>query len=205
MSTHAQLLANQENAKKSTGPQTPEGKAASSQNATKHGLSYCHEHFFLRPDEDEAKYQLLFASLCAEFKPQTPAEHAMVRNMAQHDWLRARALRFQDACLFDRMHIPAKEHFALYLRYEQMHERGYYRCIEELKKLREQRRKEQNGFVSQKLKQQAETRAAEALSLKKEKFVFQKEVFQAKKEGTKAVPATVKPSSNDQDGAKIAA
>ena len=39
MATTAQLLANQQNAALSTGPRTPDGKAASSPNATKHGLS----------------------------------------------------------------------------------------------------------------------------------------------------------------------
>ncbi|MHC4331688.1 MAG: hypothetical protein ACYSWW_26580 [Planctomycetota bacterium] len=38
MSTEAQVNANRENAKKSTGPRTPEGKTAVSQNAVKHGL-----------------------------------------------------------------------------------------------------------------------------------------------------------------------
>jgi hypothetical protein len=39
MATEAQILANRLNAQKSTGPQTPEGKAIVSQNAVKHGLS----------------------------------------------------------------------------------------------------------------------------------------------------------------------
>jgi hypothetical protein len=39
MSTEAQITANRENAKLSTGPQTPAGKQVSSQNALRHGLA----------------------------------------------------------------------------------------------------------------------------------------------------------------------
>jgi hypothetical protein len=38
MATEAQIKANQQNAQKSTGPRTAEGKAAVSRNAVKHGL-----------------------------------------------------------------------------------------------------------------------------------------------------------------------
>ena len=38
MATQAQIDANRQNAQKSTGPRTAEGKAAASQNAFKHGL-----------------------------------------------------------------------------------------------------------------------------------------------------------------------
>ena len=38
MATKAQTKANRQNAQKSTGPQTVEGKATVSQNAVKHGL-----------------------------------------------------------------------------------------------------------------------------------------------------------------------
>ena len=39
MASTAQIYANRENSKHSTGPRTPEGKAASSTNATSHGLN----------------------------------------------------------------------------------------------------------------------------------------------------------------------
>ena len=39
MATEAQIAANRQNALKSTGPSSPEGKAASSQNRLTHGLA----------------------------------------------------------------------------------------------------------------------------------------------------------------------
>jgi hypothetical protein len=204
MSTLAQLLANIENAQKSSGPVTPEGKAASSQNAVKHGLSN-NRSFHLLPEEDPDEWNALHARFYDEYNPQSETELTIVRNAANHEWLRARAVRFQDHCIFENMNIPAKEHFALYMRYEAQHERGFFRCINELKKLREQKKKEQIGFVSQKQKQQAENRAAEAMKLKRERFEFQKEVFQTREKGQKAAPATVKLDETAPDGAKIAA
>ena len=44
------LRANRDNAKKSTGPRTPEGKHRSSQNATPHGI-FCQD--LCLPGEDE--------------------------------------------------------------------------------------------------------------------------------------------------------
>src|SRR3974390_2454728 len=55
MSSDAQVVANIENARHSTGPRTEEGKARSSQNALKHGLTS--NKSLLLPDEDEEKFR----------------------------------------------------------------------------------------------------------------------------------------------------
>ncbi len=52
MSMIAQFLANRQNAKLSTGPRTSDGKAASSQNATQHGL--CARGLIILPGQQEA-------------------------------------------------------------------------------------------------------------------------------------------------------
>jgi len=56
MSTKVQINANQQNAQKSTGPQTDEGKAVVSQNAVKHGLFAAETVITV---EDPADYELV--------------------------------------------------------------------------------------------------------------------------------------------------
>jgi len=74
MSTHAQVTANQQNAARSTGPRTPEGKAVSARNATRHGLT---SGFRILPSEDpEAYHQLL-----ADYQDY-PEYRAILRNEA---------------------------------------------------------------------------------------------------------------------------
>ena len=66
MSSPAQILANRQNAARSTGPKTPEGKAASSRNATRHGLTGV---FHVLPHEDPAEFEQLAAAVRDEFRP----------------------------------------------------------------------------------------------------------------------------------------
>ncbi|UCC96542.1 MAG: hypothetical protein JSW66_11940 [Phycisphaerales bacterium] len=56
MSTQVQTNANQQNAQKSTGPRTAEGKAAVAQNALKHGLFAVED---LTSAENQADFELL--------------------------------------------------------------------------------------------------------------------------------------------------
>ncbi|MDZ7638965.1 MAG: hypothetical protein U5J83_12085 [Bryobacterales bacterium] len=81
---NAQRTANQANAQHSTGPRTPEGKATSSQNALKHGLSI-QRHAVLR-DEDPEAYAQLLSALREIYKPRSRRESLAIEDIAQCRW-----------------------------------------------------------------------------------------------------------------------
>ena len=89
MSSAAQVLANQQNAARSTGPSTPAGKEASSKNATRHGLSGI---FTPLPHENRDEFDQLAARLRAEFIPEGENETFLVDQMIQ---ARCRLIRVQ--------------------------------------------------------------------------------------------------------------
>jgi len=96
MSTAAQIAANQINAQASTGPRTTEGKAASSQNALKFGLT---SKQILLPWENPADFEALRAALLAQFQPATDAEGLLVGNIAIAEWRERRTEIVQNAWL----------------------------------------------------------------------------------------------------------
>jgi hypothetical protein len=81
--SEAQLNANRANAQKSHGPSTPAGKAKSSLNAVKTGLT---GQTVLLPTDDAIAYQ---AHLDRHFKQESPAtgqEHTLVQMIADAEW-----------------------------------------------------------------------------------------------------------------------
>ena len=78
MATEAQLIANQENAKKSTGPVTLEGKKRSSQNAMTHGI-FAKIPFL--PDENEAQLNELANQITETYKPTDAIELGLVERI----------------------------------------------------------------------------------------------------------------------------
>jgi hypothetical protein len=70
MATDKQIKANRQNAQKSTGPKTAEGKAAVSQNAIKHGLFTDS----VVTGETEAEYAAFQSELLAELAPRGVVE-----------------------------------------------------------------------------------------------------------------------------------
>ena len=76
MPTNAQIKANRNNAKKSTGPRTEEGKTRVSKNALKHGLL---ARDTVLPGEDSADFDSQLSALEADIQPANSLEFELVR------------------------------------------------------------------------------------------------------------------------------
>ena len=158
MATEAQVSANQQNAKQSTGPKSEEGKAASCQNNFRYGLTG--NSFTVLESEDQNEFDNVLSGLCSEHQPATMTEAILVEKMAQSYWLSKRALHLQDQCATDEdltLEEQGKQ-LALFIRYQTTHDRAFHRSLNDLLKLRAERRKAEFGFESQKQKQAVEIR-----------------------------------------------
>jgi hypothetical protein len=166
MATDKQTAANRLNAQKSTGPKTPEGRAAVRLNGVKHGLTA--ETIVLK-GESEADFTNLLDSLEAEHDPVSPTEEALVVQLAMATW-RLRRLYHQEAGFYTcqlqslvgmqkdlnlddagRMgHAAAwsESTLTLFNRQEARMERTFYRALHELQRLRKER-ESNSALVSQ--------------------------------------------------------
>jgi hypothetical protein len=160
MSTAAQIEANRENAQHSTGPVSEEGKARSSQNRFKHG--FCGD-FEVLEFEDQDAFDNLCLSLRAEHNPATPTENLLVDRLAQHYWLSQRAQLLQHTVLANRCSLEeTQKAMSLYLRYQTTNDRAFSKCLNDLLKLRAERRKQVIGFEREKQREAELARKQEA-------------------------------------------
>ena len=83
MATEKQTAANRLNAQKSTGPRTPEGRAAVRLNGVTHGLT---AETLVLEGESESDFKAVFDSLEAEHQPTTPTEETLVAQLAMATW-----------------------------------------------------------------------------------------------------------------------
>ena len=161
MATKAQIAANRKNAKKSTGPKTPEGRAAVRLNGLKHGLT---SQILVLPGESISDFEHLLDSLEAEHQPTTPTEVILVRQMAMASWRLNRILHMEASHYHirrsdlednfeeyytnltepDRHAIIAADDKTLinFARYEAQMERSFHRNLTALHRLRAQRKSE---------------------------------------------------------------
>jgi hypothetical protein len=101
----ARAEASRRNGAKSRGPQTPEGKARSAQNALKHGLR-AQKHVVL-PDEDAVEFAALEAALHTELAPRGMLQSILVRRIARAAWRLDRADRMEAEMLEERRYGDA--------------------------------------------------------------------------------------------------
>jgi len=103
-----QQQANQHNAQQSTGPKTPEGKAAIRLNALKYGLR---ARSLIITGENPAEYEQLWADLEADWQPQTRTERLFLEQMAYSQWLLARMVNGESRVY--EVDLPVERQFAL--------------------------------------------------------------------------------------------
>ncbi len=126
--------ANLRNASRSTGPTTPEGKAAVCLNALRYGLR---ARSLLLPGEDPAEFERLFAGLEADWRPQNQTERLLVEQMAIAQWKLARLETGESSIL--EQPIAAEKQLALLDRFSVQRarlERSFSNGMRELQRLR---------------------------------------------------------------------
>jgi hypothetical protein len=87
MATEKQIAANRDNARKSTGPRTEQGKRVSRMNALKHGIDAREE---ITCGESPLELHELAAEYDHEFQPVGLAERVLVDLLIRKDWLMRR-------------------------------------------------------------------------------------------------------------------
>ena len=96
MTTNAQIKANRNNAKKSTGPRTEEGKNRAAKNALKHGLL---ARDTVLPGENPADFDSQLSALEADIQPANSLEFELVRQIADSQWRMRRLTRLETGFL----------------------------------------------------------------------------------------------------------
>jgi hypothetical protein len=150
--SEAQLAANRANAQKSSGPASDAGKANSSRNNFRHGLTQTEGDLILLENESKDEYSQSLADFQKEWKPVTATERDLVERLASRQWLRRRAMRLQRRYVDDLGYIIDYQMHSLYRRYEMTHERGFNKALADLMRLRSIQIREKNGFESQRRK-----------------------------------------------------
>ena len=93
MSSEARILANRLNARKSTGPRSPEGKAVVARNPIKHGLLARQD---VISSESQAEFDLYRALILADLAPATPMESMLAERIVTLSWRLRRATRIHN-------------------------------------------------------------------------------------------------------------
>jgi hypothetical protein len=139
MSSETRQLANSANALLSTGPRTDEGKARSSQNARKHGLTSAE---IILAFEDREEFEELQSQLQADVRPQGELQHTLFDQLVAAAWNLRRIRRMEYALTDSAAHyMDLIENVELTVRLDRLArhqtriERSFQRALKELKAL----------------------------------------------------------------------
>ena len=155
MATAAQIAANRRNAQHSTGPRTPEGKAAVRLNSLTHGLR---AQDALLPGEDEKAFEEISDAFHQQYQPEGPAELFCVEKMILSFWRNRRIAKIESDIFMNFHPSRPEEHdmtgvlgraftidslghdnFCRLARYESSVDRVFYRASRELQALQKAR------------------------------------------------------------------
>ncbi len=144
MATEAQIAANRANAQLSTGPKTAEGKARSSKNNLKYGLSS--KEFVVLPGEEQTVKDWI-TGLHDEIQPCGALEVDVFRQLAHASWTLHRCRQAEVQSFHNQRHkgydilaYPVSEDaLKLIDLYTRRAERAYHRALKELKNLQTER------------------------------------------------------------------
>lgn len=138
MASAAQIAANQANARRSTGPRTAEGKAASARNSASHGL--CSKDFVILEGEEQ-EFSDFMDALQADIQPVGAVERDLFTQHAHASWGLRRCRRAEvasqhgDCCKGAEplLNVEMADRLRRVDLYARRTERTYYRTLRELK------------------------------------------------------------------------
>ena len=107
-----QMLANQQNALRSTGPKTDQGRALASRNSLKHGL-LAEEVVITAGEgaEDKQQFSDLLTDLVTHFSPVGPLEEILVEKIAAAYWRQRRASRYEVGVLRQKLDTMTHDYY----------------------------------------------------------------------------------------------
>jgi len=144
MLSPAQLAANTANAQLSTGPRTPEGKAISSKNSFKHGLS---SRDCIVAPEDQPEFDKMLDSYSQELRPVGQLEQDLFQQFLLAAWNLRRIRRLESVktsindprCVDPLLDPILDTHYDRLSRYHSRFERTFSRSLKHLKELQTDR------------------------------------------------------------------
>jgi hypothetical protein len=202
MATSAQIIANLENAKLSTGPKTEAGKQASSRNSLKFGI---HSKQRVLDFEDSGKYEAFKAAIVADLAPVGPMEEALVDDILGLRWrlhrIEFNEMRCFENCLLapEKVDLKAANLLSLYAARLTRSAACILKDLLALQKRRQEREAEELAEAA--AIRQADLKANRPTNLEELGFVFSIQTvdrYIRRQNARKACPTPAKPSILNQ-------